>query len=99
MNDEELFSNDYRETAECKTLLKQIEAVITKAGTARSRYINQRVTVPKKWSLEDIIAVSEKVEVVKGYIDVYTAKDAKKGLPKPDAFQVSVTQPKTADWV
>ena len=99
MTDDEIFQDDYRESPECRALLKEIESVIASAGTARTRYINERVTVPRKWSLEDIIAVSEKVGVVKGFVDAYTMKNAKKGIPKPDAFHPAKASRKEADWV
>lgn len=81
--------SDYRASASARALLKQVESLVKTVRTTRLRYINERIEIPRGWSLLDLIATSEKLELIPGYFDVVVWKQCEKGIPPVEEFQVA----------
>lgn len=99
---DELDPQDYRFTKGAQAILSQVEKLIGKQPITY-RLINQMmdakgIEIPRGWNLADILSSSKKVQRIPGYIDTFVKGETRIGLPVPDAFQVSGTSRKEADW-
>jgi hypothetical protein len=55
---DEIDPPDYRDSAGCRQILKKIEGIVEKKKKVKTRFINKKVTLPRGWSLVDIIEQS-----------------------------------------